>query len=84
MPSYLTLLIAIAVVFVVAKFILHFSLKKIIGLVINSLIGFAILYVINLTGIITIPINIITCLVVGIFGVPGVLVLIALVLLHVI
>ena len=84
MTSYLPLLIAIAVVIIVAKFILHFSLKKIIGLVINSLIGFAILYVINLTGIIAIPINIITCLVVGIFGIPGVLVLIALVLLNII
>ena len=41
------------------------------------------LWLINLTGLVSIPINIVTCLVVGIFGVPGTIVLIVLALLGV-
>ena len=54
-----------------------------IGLIVNALIGMVVLWVINWTGIVSIPINIITCLVVGIFGVPGTIVLVVLSLLGV-
>lgn len=84
MTEYLPLIITIAAVILIAKFILHLGGKTLIGLVINAIVGFLILWVINWTGIITIPINIITSLVVGILGIPGLLILIVLKLLHII
>lgn len=41
----------------------------------NSIIGAAILWLVNLTGIITIKITFIHALIVGVFGVPGLIVL---------
>lgn len=41
----------------------------------NSVVGAAILYLVNLTGIITIKITFIHALIVGVFGVPGLIVL---------
>ena len=41
----------------------------------NSIIGAAILYLVNLTGIIAIKITFIHALIVGVFGVPGLIVL---------
>ena len=41
----------------------------------NSIIGAIVLYIINFLGFVYIPINFITALIAGIFGVPGVLVL---------
>lgn len=41
----------------------------------NSIIGAAILWLVNLTGIITIKITFIHALIVGIFGVPGLILL---------
>ena len=78
MTNLLTVAIAIAVVFIVAKFLLHLGLKTIIGLVINSVIGYVVLYLINLTGIVSIPLNIVTCLVAGFLGIPGVIILVVL------
>ena len=78
MTNLLTVALAVALVFLVAKFLLHLGLKTILGLVINSIIGFVVLYLINLTGIISIPLNIITCLVAGLLGIPGVIVLVVL------
>lgn len=42
----------------------------------NSLIGAAILYLVNLTGLIMIKITFIHALIVGVFGVPGLILLI--------
>ncbi len=39
----------------------------------NSLIGAIMLYIINFTGIITIKITFIHCLIAGVFGIPGVI-----------
>ena len=41
----------------------------------NSIIGAAILYLVNLTGILTIKITFIHALIVGVFGVPGLILL---------
>lgn len=41
----------------------------------NSVIGAAILYLVNLTGIIAIKITFIHALIVGVFGVPGLILL---------
>ena len=78
MSNYLVLIIAALVVLAIAKFILHLSVGKIIGLAFNALIGFVVLYVINLTGLVSVPLNIVTSLVAGVFGLPGVIVLIIL------
>ena len=81
MLEYLKIAGIAMLVILAAKFILHLDLKKVIGIAINALIGMIALWLINLTGLVSIPINIITCLVVGIFGVPGTIVLIVLSLL---
>ena len=78
MSNYLVLIIAALVVIAIAKFILHLSIGKVIGLAINALVGFVVLYVINLTGLVSVPLNIVTSLVAGVFGLPGVIVLIIL------
>ena len=78
MTNYLVLVIAALVVIAIAKFVLHLSIGKIIGLAINAIIGFVVLYVLNLTGLVSIPLNIVTALVAGIFGLPGVILLIIL------
>ena len=83
MLEYLKIAGIAILVILAAKFILHLDLKKVIGIAINALIGMIALWLINLTGLVSIPINIITCLVVGIFGVPGTIVLIVLSLLGV-
>ena len=76
-------LIAIAVI-LIAKFLFNLSGKKLLGIILNAIIGLAVLWLINLTGLITLPINIVTCLLVGIFGLPGVILLIILVLVGII
>ena len=78
MTNYLVLLIAALVVIAIAKFVLHLSLGKVIGLAISAVIGFIVLYVLNWTGLVTIPLNIWTSLAAGVFGLPGVIVLIIL------
>ena len=69
--EYLKIAAIALIVILIAKFLFHLNGKKL-------------LWLINLTGLITLPINIITCLLVGIFGVPGVILLILLVLLGII
>jgi len=78
MTNALTFIIAIVVVLAIAKFIFHVGLKVIFGLIINAVVGFVILWLINLTGLLTIPVNIVTCLVTGILGIPGIILLVIL------
>ncbi len=78
MVNYISFIVAAILVILVAKFVLHVGVKTIVGLVLNAVFGFIVLYVINLTGLIAIPLNIVTSLVVGILGVPGVIILIIL------
>ena len=61
--------------------ILLFPLKKILKLVLNTVIGAAIIYIINLIGAsfgFHIGLNILTSLIVGILGIPGAILLIIL------
>ena len=76
--NYLMILLIALVVILLSKFLFHIEGSKLVGLIINAIIGFAILWLINYTGLVSIPINIVTSLVVGIFGLPGVIVLILL------
>ena len=73
----ITFIIAIAVLFILLK-ILSLPMKLIIKLVVNGLIGGVVIWVINLIGAsfgFTIALNWITALVVGILGIPGVIIL---------
>lgn len=84
MLEYLPMLVGILILIVVAKFILSLRIGQIVGIIINAIIGCILLYVINLTGFVSIDINWITSLVTGIFGIPGVIVLVILAFLGII
>lgn len=72
-------IVIIALAFlIIIKFILNLNLKKILGLALNALGGFIVLCILNYTNILTIPINLLTSLVVGIFGLPGIIILVIL------
>ena len=63
-------LIGIAIIFALIKLIkLPFWLLK------NSIIGAIMLYICNFIGIFTIKVTFIHCLVAGIFGIPGIILL---------
>ncbi len=79
--NYLTIILAAAVVLLLAKFVLRVNTKRLVELIINILLGIVVLWLINKFGGslgIAIPINIITALVVGILGLPGVIILLLL------
>jgi len=76
--DYLKIFIVALIVILVAKFIFKVGGKTLIGLIVNAVVGFVVLWVINWTGLVSIPMNIVTCLVAGAFGVPGVIILIIL------
>ena len=80
-PQILTFIIVLAVIFIVFK-IFNLSIKIFFKLLINALIGAALLFVFNFVfaGLLNLSffcINItwLTALITGIFGVPGVVVL---------
>ncbi len=58
-------------IIVALKFFIELPLK----IIWNSIIGAVILYLVNMTGLIMIKITFIHALIVGIFGVPGLLLL---------
>ena len=64
-------LLAGLLIIVALKFFIELPFK----IIWNSVIGAAILYLVNLTGIIAIKITFIHALIVGVFGVPGLVVL---------
>lgn len=73
----ITFVIAIAVLFIILK-VLSLPMKIIIKLVINGVIGGITIWIINLIGAnfgFTIALNWITALIVGIFGIPGAVIL---------
>lgn len=82
--DYLKIAVIALIVILLAKYVFKINGKKLIGLIVNSLIGLAVLWLINWTGLVTIPLNLVTVLVAGIFGAPGVLVLLILAIFHII
>lgn len=79
--NYLTIILTAIVVLLLAKFVFHVNLKRIIELIINVVLGIIVLWLINKFGGslgINIPVNIITGLVVGVLGLPGVIILLLL------
>ncbi len=80
--KYLYIVLFAAILLLVLKFVFNVSLKTIGELILNIVIGIIVLWLVNkfggALGIPNIPINVITALVVGVFGLPGVIVLILL------
>ena len=78
MTEYIVLIFAAIAVVIVAK-MLAWLVKKIIKLAVNVVLGIIMIYLVNTFGMavgIKIPFNIVTALIAGILGVPGVVVLI--------
>lgn len=78
MEDFILLIGAICVGWLVFK-LLFGSIKKIIGLVINGVLGVILLTIFNYFGAIfgvTIGINLLTALIAGILGVPGVIIMV--------
>ena len=78
---YLEIIVVAVVVLLLAKFLLGVNTKRLIELIINILLGILVIWLINKFGGslgISIPLNFITALVVGILGLPGVIILILL------
>ena len=82
--NYLMIIGIALVVILLSKFLFNVDGSKLVALIVNAVIGFAILWLINYTGLVSIPLNIVTSLVVGILGLPGVVILIILALLGII
>ena len=79
--NYLTMILIAVIVLLVAKFILNLNLRRIVELAINIVLGILVLWLLNKFGGslgISIPINVITAIVVGILGIPGVIILVLL------
>lgn len=78
--NYTVLIFAAIAVIVIAK-LLAWPIKKIVKLAINCGIGAILVFLVNTFGGaigISIPFNIITALIAGVFGVPGVIFLVIL------
>lgn len=80
LTSILTVIGCALAIFIIGKIFL-FPIKKILKLVFNTIIGGAIIYIINIIGAnfgFHIGLNLITSLVVGILGIPGAILLVIL------
>ena len=80
LTSFLVIVGCIIAIAVIGK-ILLFPIKKIVKLLINSILGAILIFFINLIGSawgFTIGLNVITALCVGILGIPGVILLVIL------
>ncbi len=78
---YLQIIIVAAIVLLLAKFIFKVNTKRLIELIVNILLGIVVIWLINTFGSslgISIPLNFITALVVGVLGIPGVIILVLL------
>ena len=77
----LYILIVACVVLIIAKFLLHLTPKKLYALIVNILFSLLVIWILDYFGIVSVPINLITILLIGILGIPGVLFCVVLVLL---
>lgn len=79
--EYLYIVFIGLLVLAIAKFVLNIKVRKLLGLIANIVLGIVVLWLVNTFGGsvgIYVPINIITILVVGLGGLPGVILLIVL------
>ncbi len=80
--NYLYVVLVAAVLLIVLKYVFNVSLKTLGELLLNIVVGIIVLWIINrfggAIGIPNIPINFLTALIVGVLGLPGVLLLLIL------
>ena len=60
---------------IVCLFVLKFSISKVVGFVVNAVLGCALIWALNYFNIVSVPINWITAAITGVFGIPGAVVL---------
>lgn len=70
---YITYILTALIVILILKFVFKFGIKTIIKLIINIIAGGMVLFMVNLIPGLNLPINITNSLLVGIFGLPGVI-----------
>ena len=70
---YITYVVTAVIFILILKFIFKFGFKTIISLIANTIAGGVVLFLINLIPGLNLPINITNSLLVGIFGLPGVI-----------
>jgi len=75
-PSIVTFALALAIVLLILK-VLGKSLKILIGVIVNALIGFVVLTVLKVCGI-AVAVNWISAIIVGLLGVPGLVIVLVL------
>ena len=78
LEGILSFALVVLIIFLLLHFIFKKSIKLILKIVINSLIGFVILTICNYIPGINVEINILTSLITGVFGIPGAIVIIIL------
>ena len=78
MSNYLTIILVALAVVILSKFLFKIDASKVLALVLNVIVGSIILWLINYTGLVSIPLNLITSLIVGVLGLPGVIILVIL------
>ena len=82
--NYFYIILVALIIILAAKFIFGVGGGTLKTLIINALVGTLAMWLINLTGLMNIPLNWITILLAGILGIPGVILVVILVLLKVI
>ena len=78
LQNIIMILIGLILGIIVLKLIFS-SIKKIVGLMINSVLGVILLMIVNFFGAyvgIRVNINLLTAIIVGIFGIPGIIFLV--------
>lgn len=75
MKAIISFVLAVAVAIFLLKIVLKVSIN-ILGFLINSFVGAVVIWILNLIGL-GIPITWLTSTIVGLFGVPGVLIILA-------
>ena len=78
LSSVLMIILAVLVIFALVK-ILSAPIRLIFKLLINTFVGFVLLFLVNLIGSyfdFSLEINLLNALITGVFGIPGVIVLI--------
>ena len=73
---YLTYILTVIVFILLLRFVFKFTLKRIFKFVINIIVGGLILFLVNYIPGINITLDVIKSIVVGILGVPGVIIVI--------
>lgn len=74
--SIVSFIVVVAIVLLVLK-LLGKSVKTLVGILINALIGFIVLFVLNAIGV-PVSVNWISSLIVGLLGVPGLIIVLVL------